>query len=217
MYRLSLQGIDAVIFDMDGTMVDNHNYHKKAWMEFCRRHGVNLSERDFKEKISGRKNKEILITIFGKDISSNKVTRYANEKETIYRRIYAPDIKEVRGLKRFINSLKDKKIKVAVATTAPEANRKFVIKSLALEGIFDLILGEEDVTYGKPSPEVYLKTAKKLQVDVSGCLVFEDSPAGIEAARSTGMKVVGLLTGYDRGILQKASGYIKNYTEISIQ
>jgi len=214
--QLDITGIEAAIFDMNGTMIDDMGFHKKAWIEFCKSYGVDLTEEEFKQKFSGKKNTDILPEILGRKLSSDEIKELSEEKETIYRQVYAPFIKEVPGFKDLIAKLKSKHLKVAIATTAIEPNRKFVLDALHLENEFDVILGDEDVTNGKPHPEIYLETAKKLNVDSSKCLVFEDTPPGVEAGKNAGMKVVGVLTTHTKEDLKNADYWITDFTEIQI-
>src|SRR6185503_15626907 len=95
--QIKFEDFDAVIFDMDGTMINNMIYHKKAWMEFAKRHGLHISEEEFKEKISGKKNDKIFQMIFNKDITPDEIDSFTEEKEGIYRELYAPHINEVHG------------------------------------------------------------------------------------------------------------------------
>ena len=214
--NLDLSEIQAVIFDMNGTMIDDMGFHKKAWIKFCKKYGLDLTEEEFKQKFSGKKNTDILPEVLGRELSSDEIKKLSEEKETLYREIYAPYMKEIPGLKDLINMIKSKNLKVAIATTAIEPNRKFVLDALGLENKFDVILGDEHVANGKPHPEIYLETAKKLEVDASKCLVFEDTPPGVEAGKNAGMKVVGVLTTHTKEDLRNADYWIKDFTEIQI-
>ncbi len=213
---LDLSGIEAAIFDMDGTMINNMGHHKKAWLEFAKRHGLNFTEEEFKQRFSGKKNDRILPEIFGRELTPEEIVQYGAEKESIYRELYAPDIKEVDGLKDLLTKLREKGLKLAIATTANEANRKFGLEALGLSDSFDLILGEEHVTQGKPHPEIYLKTAQELKIDPSRCIVFEDSPPGVESGKAAGMKVIGLLTTHSPEDLQNADLHIRDFTNLEI-
>ena len=201
---------------MNGTMIDDMGFHKKAWIKFCKKYGLDLTEEEFKQKFSGKKNTDILPEVLGRELSSDEIKKLSEEKETLYREIYAPYMKEIPGLKDLINMIKSKNLKVAIATTAIEPNRKFVLDALGLENKFDVILGDEHVANGKPHPEIYLETAKKLEVDASKCLVFEDTPPGVEAGKNAGMKVVGVLTTHTKEDLRNADYWIKDFTEIQI-
>src|SRR6266480_123342 len=111
--HINLADFDAVIFDMDGTMVDNMTYHKKTWKEFAKRHGLDITDEEFKEKISGKKNDKIFQIIFKQE----EVAKFTEEKESLYRELYAPFIKEVQGLRHIINELQQHHKKLAIATS----------------------------------------------------------------------------------------------------
>jgi beta-phosphoglucomutase family hydrolase len=210
------KNIEAVIFDMDGTMINNMPYHQKAWKEFCRRKGLELSSEEFKEKISGKKNNQIFEILFKRKLSPEEETELTEEKEQLYRDIYSSDIKEVTGLSQLIHKFKTMGIKLAVATTAPKKNRDFGLKKLNLSDFFNLILGDEHVENGKPDPEIYLLTAKELNVEPRNCLVFEDTPVGVESAKRAGMKVVGISTTHSSKELQEADLLITDFTEFQL-
>lgn len=212
--QINLSGIKAAIFDMDGTMINNMEYHQKAWAEFLKRHGISFTTEEFKEKISGKKNDQIFSLVFGKELSSEEIKQYTEEKEDLYRELYKPEIKEVPGLNNTIQELEKRDIKLAIATTAPEKNRNFGLKSLQLTDKFPIILGDEHVSHGKPHPEIYLETAKQLGVLPSECLVFEDSPPGVGSGKNAGMMVVGILTSHTAEQLHEADYTIKNFTEL---
>jgi beta-phosphoglucomutase len=213
--QITLADFDAFIFDMDGTMINNMNYHKKAWMEFAKKHGQNFSEEEFKEKFSGKKNDKIFQLIFNNKLTVDEVAEFTEEKEEIYRKLYAPDITEVPGLTNIIKILHKNHKKLAVATTAPEKNREFGLSALHLIDSFDVILGDEDVTKGKPDPEIYLKTASQLGVSEKKCLVFEDSPPGVAAGRNAYMTVIGLLTTHSKEDLKDAKYCITDFTNLT--
>ncbi len=104
-FQLDLQNIKAAIFDMDGTMVDNNEFHKKAFQKFCEQYGFELTEKDFMKNYSGRSNKQLMPKVFGRDLNDEEIERYADEKEALYREIYADHIKPVEGLRDFIEKL----------------------------------------------------------------------------------------------------------------
>lgn len=209
-------GIKAAIFDMDGTMIRNMAFHKKAWQEYLNRHDIHFSEDEFREKISGKKNDQIFELVFGRRLSSDELRQYGDDKEAIYRELYTNEIEEVKGLSKFIQRLHEKNIKTAIATTAPAGNRDFALKALGLEGKFEVILGDEHVTNGKPHPEIYLSAAKELAVEPEECIVLEDSPPGVASGKSAGMKVIGLLTSHGAEELAGADYLVNDFTEIEL-
>jgi beta-phosphoglucomutase family hydrolase len=213
---LELKNIQAVIFDMDGTMVNNMTYHRKAWFEFCQEHKILLTAKDYKGKYTGSKNDEILQDMFKGRLTEEEIEKYSQEKEQKYRVLYTNNVREVAGLSDLINKLKTKQIKVAIATTAPRKNREFVLESLGLSQKFDLVVGDEGLKHGKPDPEIYLNTARLLNAKPSKCLVFEDSPRGVESAKKAGMKVVGVLTTRSAKDLNQADLLIKDFTNVEL-
>ena len=216
MNTLDITHCQAIIFDIDGTMIDNMPIHKHAWREFCARKNIVLTDDDFRNKVSGLRNDQICKNLFGDDISDEDIEAYAAEKEAVYREIYKPYIKEVPGLTNVLERLKEKNLKLAIATTAPKENRKFVLEALNMQDSFDIILGEEDVQKGKPNPEIYLKTAGLLKVDPTTCLVFEDSPVGVASAKNAGMTVVGITTSHSAEELKGADIIIEDFTELEL-
>lgn len=213
---INIKNIRAVIFDMDGTMIDNMSTHKEAWKEFCSRKCISLSDADFKKKVSGFKNDQIFINLFGNNLSESQIAKYADEKESVYRELYKSKIKEVSGLKDTLLKIKRLSIKLAIATTAPKANRDFTLRELHLNNYFDVILGEEDVKKGKPDPEIYLETAKLLNIKPNSCLVFEDSPAGLQSGKDAGMKVVALTTSHSKEELLDADLIVENFSKLDL-
>jgi len=133
---------------------------------------------------------------------------------SIYRELYARNIKEIEGLTNLIDKLQKRKLKLAIATTAPKENRDFILEGIGLSDTFNIIVGDEDVIRGKPHPEVYLKAAEKLAIDPSKCVAFEDTPSGVESAKSAGMTVVALTTSYTKEELKEADIVIKDFSEL---
>lgn len=212
--QIGLTPFQAAIFDMNGTMIDDMAYHKIAWTEFFKRHGVELTDDEFRQKVSGKKNNQIFTEVFGKDLTPNQIREYTDEKEATYREMYAPDIHEVAGLTHSIEQLQGHGLKIAIATTAPAKNREFALEKLGLVGKFEVILGDEDVSKGKPDPQIYLQTAAQLGAQPERCIVFEDSPPGVAAGKRAGMTVIGLLTSHSADELADADFTIEDFTDI---
>lgn len=201
----------AVIFDMDGVLIDNNSYHQIAWGNFCQNYKLMLSESELKQHVWGRTNKDVLRYLFKRDLSLEETNRYSEEKETIYRNMYKPYIKPVEGLLQFLSSLKINSIKMAVATSAPSTNLDFMLDNIDIAKFFDVLVDSSHVTNGKPNPEVYLKTAGLLDVKPKHCIVFEDSLSGVQAALNAEMKVIALTTTHVKTEFEKVSLVIKNF------
>lgn len=182
---------------MDGVIADSNPYHEIALRQFSERHGYQLTEDDLRTKIFGRTNKDWIPRLFGNP-DPEEVARYAMEKEGLYREIYAPHIRPVAGLIRFLDKLKAQGIPRAIATSAPRANVDFTLEKTGAGPYFDVILDESFVTKGKPDPEIYLKTAGALQLPPDRCIVIEDSLSGIRAAAAAGCRVIAITTTHKR-------------------
>lgn len=204
----------AVVFDMDGVIVDNMQYHKKAWEMFLQKYAPEIELLEFTRHF-GKTNKDLLKIIFKQDISSADEIRLGEEKEALYRKLYAQDIAPVNGLSDFLRILKKNQVKTAVATASPEANVDFVFKNVELRKYFDAVIDASDAKKGKPDPEIYLKAAHEIACPPASCLVFEDSFPGIQSAINAGMKVIGVTTSHPPEILKKTEFNINDFTEIS--
>jgi beta-phosphoglucomutase family hydrolase len=183
----------AFIFDMDGTLVDNMHFHTEAWGKMLAENGVKINAHDFLVKTAGKTNREILPSVFG-EISDEKILELGERKETLYRELFLPHRKAVAGATEFLEDAQRLGVKMAVATSAPIANMEFILDGLELRRFFGAITTADDITNGKPHPEIFLKSAEKLSVEPKNCLVFEDAIGGFEAAHRAGMKAVGIAT-----------------------
>ncbi len=206
----------AILFDMDGVIVDNHKIHIQAWKVFGERKNFSITDEDV-YGFFGNTNNEILKMIMGNQLSSEEMIKLAREKEMIYREIFEKTIKPVDGLPELLGNLKKEHINTAVATAGPEENLTFVLKKTGLTSYFDILVHDSMVTNGKPDPEIYLMAADKLNIPPKNCLVFEDAVHGIASGKKAGMKVVALTTTYTKDKLLKADKIIKNFNEIDIR
>jgi len=184
----------AFLFDMDGTIVDNMAYHSASWAQFFQRRGRTIDEADFFRRTAGRHGREILRDWLRHDLSDAECDACSAEKEEIYRTLYAPHRRPVAGFDRFIARAQVNGIALAVGTAAPEANVRFTLDGLGLRGHFDAVVGAADVRHGKPAPDVFELAAKRCGALPQDCIVFEDAPLGVEAARRAGMRCVVLTT-----------------------
>ncbi|GAB3895362.1 HAD family hydrolase [Spirosoma agri] len=185
----------AVIFDMDGVIVDTNPHHRIAWREYYQRYGKTLSDSDFIQYVSGKHNTDIVAHLFAdRTLSAEESARLAHEKEALFRELYQHDITPVAGIVDFLKALKAAGIRTAVATSAPAENLDFIIDALNIRSYFDALLNESMVNHPKPDPEIYEKAMAQLGVEPSDCVVFEDSMTGIQAGKASGARVVGLAT-----------------------
>ncbi len=204
----------AVIFDMDGVLVDNFRYHLMAWEKFCGRHKKKISAIDFREQVFGGSSADHLAFIFKKALSPETIAAHSAEKELIYRYLYHDNVQLLPGLKPLLDKLKQEGVPMAIATSAERANVDFIIAETGLEGYFAAIADASMVSKGKPDPQVYLKAAELLGIEAKHCLVFEDTLKGIDAALQACMKVIGVATSHHRAELTEAYKVINDFTEI---
>lgn len=184
----------AVIFDIDGTIVDNMHLHAEAFGVFAERHGLPPLTAADRARLDGRRNSEIFPVLFNRDLTRDEWQQYEHEKEGLYRELSRGRLRPMKGLQRLIDRLADDGIPVALATSAPRLNVEHTLAELGLTGAFPVIVRGEEVARGKPAPDVFLEAARGLGVEPGDCLVFEDAPIGIEAAQAAGMRVVALTT-----------------------
>ncbi|MBN1210065.1 MAG: beta-phosphoglucomutase family hydrolase [Myxococcaceae bacterium] len=197
----------AAIFDMDGTLVDNMRFHSEAWVSLSRRLGIETAAERFEREFAGKKNEEILPILLDRHVSPEELTQLADEKETHYRKLYAPHLSLLRGAEGFIARLRSAEVRLAIATAAPTGNRTLVLDGLGIRSLFERIVGAEEVRRGKPAPDIFLAAAQSVGVEPSACVVFEDAVNGIVAARAAGMFAVGITTTTPAEVLREAGAH----------
>lgn len=199
---------------MDGVVVDNHRYHFASWMKFAEKYQFELDEDIYREKFNGKTNRDLFCMIFG-DLTEKEIESLAEEKESMYQRLYAENIKPHTGLIDFLELLKKKRIKIALGTSAPPMNVDFTLDTLKLRKYFEVIVDGSQVERGKPDPQVYELCCLRLGLLPRDCLVFEDALLGIEAAKRAGCHVIGVATSHKaselEGITEKI---IHDFTEV---
>ena len=186
----------AVIFDIDGTIVDNMHLHAEAFAVFAERHGLPALTTEDRARLDGRRNSEIFPILFKRDVPRDEWLAYEREKEGLYRELSRGRLAPMNGLHRLIRQLEHERIPTALATSAPQLNVAHTLAELGLAGAFPIIVRGDEVPRGKPAPDVFLEAARRLGVEPADCLVFEDAPMGIEAAQAAGMRVVALTTSF---------------------
>lgn len=194
-------GYKAYLFDMDGTLIDNMGVHSQVWSEFLAGQGVSITPEEFYARAAGRTNAEILRQMIGPHLDESQLKSFAAQKETLYRQRYQPIIRPMDGLPEFLHAAQDQGIRMAVASSAGRRNIDFHLSGLGLGDYFSALVGAEDVERGKPFPDLFLTAAKRLETSPADCLVFEDTPAGLEAARRAGIRAVALTTSYSADVL----------------
>jgi beta-phosphoglucomutase len=185
--------IHAVLFDLDGTLVDNMPFHITAWIETGRALDRELTREQILS-FAGRKNEEILPIILGRALHPEELARFADQKEARYRELYAGQIQLHVGADKLLHELAARGVACAIASAAPRDNRKLVVEATGLTARMGAIVGAEEVKNGKPAPDLFLEAARRLSANPANTLVFEDAVAGVHAGLAAGMRVVGITT-----------------------
>lgn len=204
----------ALVFDMDGTLVDNSAYHKQSWEIFCSKY--NLPQFNL-YKMFGNTNKEILSSLYGRELDDDEVHKLATEKELLYQKIYNHHIRPLPGLKDLLNALKSNNIRIALATSAPTINVEWVLKKTGTTSFFEEIVDDSQIKNGKPDPEIFIKAAEKLNLDPSQCIAVEDAVHGVKSAKAAGMKVIAITTTNSRENLKEADLIIDSFHELDLE
>ncbi len=206
----------AFIFDMDGTLLDNMSFHTEAWMETINELGhPQVDATEWEQRTSGVPNRTIFSDMLG--VPLDDVSSWVERKEAAYRRLAHRRLEPLDGLRAFLDQAQDLGITLAMATGAGQANIEFNLDALDMHTYFPVIVGADDVVNGKPDPEVFLTAADRLGVSAKQCIVFEDAPLGIEAARRAGMRVVAFTTMLSAEVLRDIPGVsvvARNFEEI---
>ncbi len=209
------QRLCAAIFDMDGVIADNMVYHTKAWERFLQKYSPAMEIGDVTSKY-GMTNADLMSHVLSKKLTSAEVDRYGEEKEAIYRELYAPAMAPLPGLVDFLRELRANSMRAVVATSAPQSNVDFLLDGLKLRPLFDAVVDAGHVNRGKPEPEIYLTAASRVGCRPDACVVFEDAMAGIEAGRRAAMMVVGVATTFPPEKLTGTRLVIKDFREVTV-
>jgi beta-phosphoglucomutase len=186
--------IHAALFDLDGTLVDNMPIHVDAWAAVAEKYGRPTPRERIAHEWAGKKNDELIPLMMGRAVSADELKQIELEKETRYRDAAARSLAELPGTRALLTRLRTAGVKLAVATAAPEENRRLALDGLDLRRHFDAVVGPEGVARGKPFPDIFLASARALGVEPKDCIVFEDAPNGVRAGVAAQMPVVGVMT-----------------------
>ena len=209
----------AFLFDLNGTMIDDMQYHIQAWHRILNDLGANLSLERMKEECYG-KNGELLERMFPGRFSEAEKKEMSLEKEKKYQAQYKPYLALLPGLDGFLKTAHESGIKMAIGSAAIMFNIDFVLDNLNIRSYFDVIVSADDVLISKPDPETYLSCASLLQYDPADCIVFEDSTKGVESAERAGMKAVVITTLHQPYEFEPYSNVlmcVKDYTDVRME
>jgi HAD superfamily hydrolase (TIGR01509 family) len=184
----------AFIFDIDGTIIDSMPAHHASWQDFFARHALDVDFDGFFARTAGRTGAEAMRELMG-PLGDERARALVDEKEALYRARFGAEFREVPGFAEFARAARADGLALACGTAGDAANIVFAMSHLGMEGFFGAIVGGHEVAHGKPAPDIFIAAAERLGVAPGDCVVFEDAPLGIEAARRAGMLAVAVTTG----------------------
>ena len=202
------------IFDLDGVLIDSSKIHYTGWRNVLRGFNKDIDYEIFRRSYFGKRSQETLEMIFGKErFSLQETKKISDEVDSNFVKTVGEIGVPIGGALEFVRSLKESGNKVALATSAPRQNVDAFLDAFSLRGIFNTEICGDDVSRGKPDPEVFLKAASELNEDPENCVVFEDSIPGVTAAKAAGSTCVALLTTTSREVLKAADYFIEDFLD----
>jgi len=207
----------GAIFDWDGVIIDSSKHHETAWERLAQEERRELPPGHFKLGF-GRKNQFIIPNILKWTSEIEEVERLGNRKEELYREAMAESgLTPLPGVKAWLQKLNDAGVPCAVGSSTPRKNIELALSLIHLAPYFKVIITAEDVSMGKPNPEVFLKAAAGIQRPPACCVVFEDAHVGLEAAKAGGMRAVGIATTHPASELTNADIAVQTVNELSVE
>jgi beta-phosphoglucomutase len=210
----------AAIWDMDGTLVDTAELHFQAWSKLFAGLGQPFTQADFAATF-GRRNPEIIHHLFGNRYTDSEIAELGERKEELYRAAAGQGVTLLPGVRPLLEGLHAAGFKQAIGSSAPRANLDLILRLTHRKPFFDTVVSMEDTQRGKPDPQVFLVAAGKLNVPPARCVVFEDAVAGVQAAKSGGMKCIAVrfVGHHPEAVLQRAGAnlVVKTLERVSVQ
>ena len=207
--------VQAVLWDLDGVVIDSEEDHKKAWQRLARETGKTFSDEQFTATF-GWRNDAIIPVVWGA-VSAEELQELANRKETYYRDYIRQTAAFLPGAQELMRALHDEGYLQALGSSAPIANIELVKEVLGLERYMNAFVSGETVPHGKPAPDIFLKAAQEVGIEPEHCLVIEDAVAGIAAAHAGGMYSIAVAYGRILPGLQIATLVVKDLTEVNVE
>jgi len=207
--------IQAVIWDLDGVIIDSADEHRRAWQRLAREEGIVMTDADFWATF-GKRNDDIFASLWGA-LPAERVKELADRKEMYFRELIRESAKPLPGSIELMRALHDAGFAQALASSTPVENIQLISDVLGLKRYLSILVSGETVARGKPAPDIFLKAAKELHEDPAVCLVIEDAVAGVEAAHSAGMRCISVAGNRDLPGLRAAELMVKDLTEVDVE
>lgn len=210
----------ALIFDMDGVIIDSIDFHYMAWRDYLKKWNVDLTKDYFMNEMFGTPGREAIKKFIDEEHTFESVLQHCENVDAHFRQIVAAyaKVEPVKGFKEFIENVSLAGFKIALGTSAPLENVEVIFDRFHISRYFEVVVTSKDFTHGKPDPEVYLTALKRLNFKAEDSIVFEDSLAGIAAGRAAGMSVIGVTTSQSEETLKKAGAFmcINDFSDLKI-
>ena len=207
--------IQAVIWDLDGVIIDSANEHRLAWHRLAQEENIPYSDEQFWATF-GWRNDAIMPTLFG-PISAEHASALADRKEAYFRELIGETAHALPGAIELMSALHEAGYKQAMGTSTPMANVELISEVLGLKRYLSVFVSGEMVPRGKPAPDIFLKAAELLQVEPRHSLVIEDAVAGVQAAHAGGMYAIAVAGERDLPGLRAAELMVKDLTQVNVQ
>lgn len=204
----------GVIFDLDGVIVDTKEAHFVSFVQLGTEAGYSISPEQFKHTF-GRRNNDIFPILYGHALPPAEIERLSERKEAIFRDRVRGRVSALPGVNTLLPALQAAGFHLAIGTSTPRANVELILSELHFDRYFDAIVSAEEVTCGKPDPQVFLLAAARLQMPPAHCVVIEDAVAGVEAALAGGMKALAVTTNHSRDALSHATRVVDSLAEVA--
>ena len=204
----------AVIFDMDGVLIDSKDAHRRSWVVLAEEHGRTISDEEFAAQF-GRPSRDIIRSLFGAELDDERVRRMDERKEEVYRELIRGRVPAMPGAVALVRVLRGAGFRLAVGSSGPPENIRLALDELGVRDCFAAVVTGMDVTHGKPHPEPFLLAAARLGVPPRHCVVVEDAPAGLDAALHAEMAVIALTGTHARRALARATHIVDSLAEIN--
>ncbi|MDH7571729.1 MAG: HAD family phosphatase [Armatimonadota bacterium] len=204
----------GVIFDLDGVLIDSSLLHLESWRIVGQERGFEMSEELF-WRTFGMPNRQIFALLFGRPLPEEQADELSEYKESVYRKLAAGRLRPLPGAVELLHALRRDGFKVALGSSTPRSNVQVILDTIGIRHCFNAVVTGNDVTHGKPHPEVFLKAAERLQLPPARCVVVEDAVVGVDAARAAGMRCLAVTTTHPREKLAHADRVVDCLTEVS--
>ena len=204
----------AVIFDLDGVLIDTGQFHKQSWFDLAEREGWTMTDEFFYQTF-GMQNYQIIPQLSQQLLSDEKIRQLSEWKEQRYRELIAGKLTLLDGAEQLIKNLKQNDFRLAIGSSTPRVNLDFMLECIPVAHYFDALITDEDVQNGKPAPDTFLAAAQKLNLPPAACVVVEDAIPGLQAAKAAQMAVIAITSTRQRSELSLADKIVDSLTELA--